>query len=71
MATHFHRCDIESICLAKSSYGDGFVAPRPANRHRHATLGNAPPKHGIDEVLEPSGTRLLRYPTSPFVLSQR
>ena len=62
MATHFHRCGIGSMGLARSSHGNGFVALRPTNRHRDASLGNAPPKHGIDDVLAPSRTRLLRYP---------
>ena len=58
MGTRFHRCGIGgSICLAKSSHGDGFVALPPANCHRDANLRNAPSKYGIDAVLQPSGVR--------------
>ncbi len=59
MGTRVHRCGIGgSICLARSSHGDGFVALSPANRHRDANLRNAHPKHGIGEVFAPSDTRL-------------
>jgi hypothetical protein len=61
MATHFHRCGMGSICLTPSSHGSAFLAPPPVNRQRDASLRNAPPKHAIDDVFGPFGTRSPSY----------
>ena len=61
MGTHFHRCGMGSICSARSSHGDRFVALPSANGHRHPRLRNAPPKHGVDEPFAPSGTCLASH----------
>ena len=65
MATRVHRCDLgASICLARSSHRDGFVALPPAAHHRDARPRKAAPKHGIDDVFAPCGTCLLSYQTA-------
>jgi len=61
MGKHFHCRRIGSIRLASTSHGSAFLAPPPANRHRDASLRNAPPKHGIDDVFGPFGTRSPSY----------
>ena len=64
MAMPFPRCDIGTICLARSSHGDDFVAQPPANRHRDAGLRNALPKHSIDDIFGPFGRRSPTYQTA-------
>ncbi len=64
MGTRFHRFGIGSICLVRSSHGDGFVALPPADHHRDARPRNAAPKHGIDDVFAPSGACLPSYQTA-------
>ena len=65
MATRVHRCDLgASICLARSSHADGFVALSPANNHRAAKPRKAATKNRIDDVSASSGACLLSYQTA-------